>query len=80
MMNLNISKRKERTYLYIERKYWDREKKQSRSVNVKTLGYLDELEKEYEDPIAYFRKVAQAMTAEEKAQTKQTLASHLSSV
>ena len=72
-MNLNISNRKGRTYLYIERKYWDKEKKQSRSVNVKTLGFLDDLAKQYDDPIAHFREVARAMTAEEKANAKQTL-------
>jgi len=72
-MNLNISNRKGRTYLYIERKYWDKEKKQSRSVNVKTLGFLDELAKQYSDPIAHFREVARVMTTEEKANAKQTL-------
>ena len=77
-MNLNISKRNGRTYLYIEKKYWDKDKKQSRSINVKTLGYLDDLEKEHADPIAHFRKVAREMTQEAKSKEKLTLTLDLS--
>ena len=29
---------------------------------VKSLGYLDELEKKYDDPIAHFKEVARKMT------------------
>ena len=60
------------------KKYWDKDKKQSRSVNVKTLGYLDDLEKEYDDPIAHFKKVALEMTEEEKTKGKLTLTLDLS--
>ena len=50
-----------RTYLSIVQSYWDRDKKQSKAVTVKSLGYLDELEKEYEDPIAFFTAEAMKM-------------------
>ncbi|MCK9223271.1 MAG: hypothetical protein PHV61_05920 [Limnochordia bacterium] len=36
-------------------------------------GYLDELEKEYDDPVAYFKEVARRMTEEEDAEKKVTL-------
>jgi len=34
------------------------------------LGYLDVLEKEYDDPIAHFKRVAMQMTADERARDK----------
>jgi len=77
-MNLNVSKRNGRTYLYIERKYWDKENKKIRSTNVRILGYLDALEKEYDDPIAHFKRVAFEMTEEEKTQRSMTLPLNLS--
>lgn len=73
-MNLNISTRMNgRTYLYIEKGYRDKTTKKSRSKVVKSLGYLDDLEKEYDDPIAHFRKVAKKMTEDEKAEKHLTL-------
>lgn len=50
-----------RTYLSIVHGYWDNASKQSRTRTIKKLGYLDELEKEYEDPIAHFKKVVEEM-------------------
>ena len=38
------------------------------------LGYLDELEKQYDDPIAHFKEVARMMTEEENARRKVTIA------
>ena len=67
-MNLNVSKRKDgRIYLYIEKSYRDKLTGKPKKKNVKTLGYVDELEKQYPDPIAHFREVARQMTLEEKA-------------
>lgn len=37
---------------------------------VKSLGYLDELEKEFKDPIAHFKEVAKEMTKESKEATR----------
>ena len=62
-----------RTYLSIAQKYRHPEKKVSTDRNVKSLGYLDELKKVYDDPIAHFRKVARKMTEEDNAKRKVTL-------
>jgi transposase len=73
-MNLKVSKRKTgRTYLSIVKNYRDKKTGQSRTSSVKSLGYLDELEKQYEDPIAHFKEVARKMTEEEKKKRKFTL-------
>lgn len=70
-MRLNISNRKSgRTYLSIEKRYRDKETKKSTGTTIKSLGYLDELKKEFPDPIAHFKAVAEQMTADENAQKK----------
>ena len=67
-MNLNVAKQKNgRTYLSIAKTYRDKDTKKNRTRVIKSIGYLDELEKEYSDPIAYFREEAKRMTEEEKA-------------
>jgi transposase len=67
-MNLNVSNRNGRTYLYIEKGYrvGDKVKKK----NVMTIGYVDELDEQYDDPIAHFREVAKKMTVEERAKRR----------
>ena len=68
-MNLNVSPRpKGRQYLSIVKAYRDPETKKPKAKTVLSLGYLDALEKEYEDPIAHFREVAKQMTEEENAE------------
>jgi len=62
-----------RTYLSIAQKYRHPVKKVSTDRNVKSLGYLDELEKKYDDPVSYFKKVAKKMTEEDNAKRKVTL-------
>ena len=62
-----------RTYLVIAQKYRDPETGISTDRTIKSLGYLDELEKEYDDPIAHFKEVARKMTEEENAKKKLTL-------
>jgi len=71
-MNLNISTRNGRTYLYIEKGYRDKEGK-VRKKNVLTIGYADEYEKDYKDPVAHFKEVARKMTEEEKQERRVTL-------
>ena len=61
----NYSKKTGRTYLQIVHGYRDKEGKTKRKV-IKSLGYLDELEKKYDDPIAHFTQVANQMDAERK--------------
>ena len=59
----NYSKKTDRTYLQIVHGYRDKAGKSKRKV-IQSLGYLDELEKEYDDPIAHFTQVAKQMEAE----------------
>ncbi len=66
-------KKSGRTYLVIAQKYRNPKTNTSTDRTVKSLGYLDELEKEYDDPIAHFQEVARQMTEEEKAKKKLTL-------
>ncbi len=73
-MNLKLSRRKTgRTYLSIVKSYRDKKTGMSKTATIKSLGYLDELEKEYDDPIAHFKEVARKMTEEESAKKKLTL-------
>jgi transposase len=62
-----------RTYLAIAQKYRHPVKKVSTDRNVKSLGYLDELEKKYDDPVAHFKEVARKMTEKDDAKKKVTL-------
>lgn len=59
----NYSKKTKRTYLQIVHGYRDHNGKSKRKV-IASLGYLDELEKEIDDPVAHFKKVAKEMDAE----------------
>jgi len=56
----NTSKKTGRTYLSIVQGYRDTEGK-SRQRTVQKVGYLDELEKEYGDPVAHFSKEAEKL-------------------
>lgn len=62
-----------RTYLVIAQKYRNPNTNISTDRTIMSLGYLDELEKEYDDPIAHFKEVARKMTEEEKLEKKLTL-------
>ena len=65
----NRSSKTGRTYLSIVRGYRDTEGK-NRHKTIRKVGYLDVLEKEYEDPIAHFEKLAKKMTEEVRERTK----------
>lgn len=61
-MYLKKSNRKSgRTYLSIADGYRDKERKHTRTITIKSLGYLDELEKQYEDPIKFFEHQVKEM-------------------
>ena len=66
-------KKSGRTYLVIAQKYRNPKTNISTDRTVESLGYLDELEKKYDDPVAHFRKVARKMTEEDNAKKKLTL-------
>ena len=56
--------------------YYDKVKKCSRQKTVESIGWLDELEKQYEDPIAHFTKrVAQLNEEKKKSKPRFTLLS-----
>ena len=57
-----------RTYLSLAQGY--RQDGKVKSKTIEKLGYLDELEKLYDDPIAHFRKIAKERTEQEKGQEK----------
>ena len=57
-----------RTYLYIADGYHDREKGYTKTITVQSLGYLDVLEKQYDDPIAHFTEIVKQMNEEKKQQ------------
>ena len=56
----SFNKKTGRTYLTIVHGYRDQFGK-SKSKTIRSIGYLDELEKEYPDPIEYFTKIAKEM-------------------
>jgi transposase len=59
----NYSKKTGRTYLQIIHSYRDKQGKSKRKV-IQSLGYLDQLEKKYNNPIAHFTQVAKQMESE----------------
>jgi hypothetical protein len=62
----STSKKTGRTYLSIADGYWDKTKSYTKTITIKGLGFLDKLEKEYEDPIAYFEMEIKKMTDEKR--------------
>lgn len=71
-MYLRKIKRPQGIYLAIQESYYDSASKQSRTRTVESLGYLDALKNEYDDPIAYFTNKAAEMTQEKKRNRSHT--------
>jgi len=61
-----------RTYLSINKSYWDPKAKKNKNESVMKIGYLDQFEKEMDDPISHFEALAQKMTEEEESQSYAT--------
>ena len=55
-----------RIFLAIVKGYRDPVTKTTKTKTIKSIGFLDELEKQYNDPLDYFTKMAKQMTQEEK--------------
>jgi transposase len=67
-MYLKKTKQKDgRLYLSIADGYYDPQKGYTRTVNIEKIGYLEDLLKQYEDPIAHFKDVVVQKNAEKKA-------------
>lgn len=64
------NKKTGRTYLSIVKGYRDPKTKKVKQKIVKSLGYLDELRKSFDDPIAHFENVVKQMTEEDKETEK----------
>ncbi|WP_373657609.1 IS1634 family transposase ISSeq4 [Sporomusa acidovorans DSM 3132] len=58
------NKKTGRTYLSIVHGYYDPSTRSSRTKTIQSIGYLDELEKQYNDPIAHFTAVANELDAQ----------------
>jgi len=65
-MYLRQIKRPQGIYLAIQEGYYDSSQKKNRTRIVQSIGYLDALKKEYDDPLAYFSQKAKEMTEEKK--------------
>ena len=69
----------DRVYLSIADGFHDPHKKHTRTRTVQSLGFLDELQKQYPDPIAHFKQVINEMN-KEKGSNSVSLDLDLSSV
>ena len=62
-----------RIFLSIVHGYWDSKSKQSRTKTIQKIGYLDELQKEFDNPVSHFTSVAAEMDKERKAAQSATV-------
>jgi transposase len=69
-MHLNKTKIRGRTYLSIVQSYREKDTGKSKGKTIKSLGYLDVLEKQYDDPIAHYKAVVVKMNQEEAEKNK----------
>jgi len=53
-------------YLAIVDSYYDKSRGYSRTKTIESIGYLDELEKQYDDPILFFSKRAEVLNSQKK--------------
>jgi len=53
-----------RIYLSIAEGYWDKERGHTRTKTIESIGYLDELQKEYDDPLAHYTALIKRMNRE----------------
>ena len=70
---VDIKEKKNGTYLTIEKKFWDKVNKKPITEHYEALGFVHELQRQYTDPIAHFKKIVEQMNADEKAGNKLAL-------
>ncbi|MDR0696113.1 MAG: transposase, partial [Christensenellaceae bacterium] len=63
-MYLNVTNRKNGTYLRIMESFYDSKTKKIKYANVRTIGYVDLYKDQYDDPLAYFRSEVERLNAE----------------
>ena len=78
-MYLRQINRPQGIYLAIQESYYDREKRQSRTRTVQSLGYLEKLKAQYDDPVAYFTQYARELTEKSKTEKNADIAIDLNS-
>ena len=78
-MYLRQINRPQGIYLAIQESYYDREKRQSRTRTVQSLGYLEKLKAQYDDPVAYFTQYARELTEKNKTEKSADMAIDLKS-
>lgn len=66
-------KKNGRTYLAIYETYRDPNSKKIKNRSVMKIGYLDELEKDFDDPVAHFKSLSKQMTEENETNKITTL-------
>lgn len=71
-MFLIKEKRKHGTNLCIVQSYRDPVTKVSKTKRIMNVGYLEELQQQYDDPIAHFQEVARKMTEEQNTEDTPT--------
>ena len=65
-LKISNNKKTNRTYLSICSGYRDSKTKKTKTIVIKSLGYLDILENDYPDPISYFKEVVKEMNDKQK--------------
>jgi len=65
-MYLKQNKVNGRTHLIIAHGYHDPKTKTTKTKSIRSIGYLDELQKQYSDPVAHFKQVVAQMNVKEK--------------
>lgn len=66
---LKQTPKKNRVYLQLVDGYYDKKTKNAKQVVVRKLGYLDDLSRDYQDPIAFFKQEAELLNQKVLAQT-----------
>lgn len=65
---LRQDKKKKGTYLQMYESYWDKEKKQPRSRNIESFGYVSDLiSDEIPDPVSYYQEYVSKKNQEHSA-------------
>jgi len=65
------NKKTGRTYLSMVQNYYDKDKGYSRTKTIDSFGYLDELEKQFDDPVAHFKAVVEERNRQEELEQAQ---------
>lgn len=57
-----------RTYLSVVESYYDKNSKSSRTKTIESIGYLDELTEQYDDPISHFHAYVENLNKKQKTE------------